>query len=175
MRLAALLSIVTVVIGQAYQLRSVVVDGGGQRLAAPPYQAGMSVAQSAASGWLASAGYRAVIGFWHGPYAPIGVGEAAEARVRVEAPVLEPCVPSPVSRRAVIRCALPQAATVELAVFGADGRRAATLLSGRRAAGWYRVTWDVGGVDRGVLPNGVYVLRLEAGSTRLVQKVVLAR
>ena len=72
---------------------------------------------------------------------------------------------------AIIRFALPSPAPVDLAVFDVQGRWVASLLNGEaRPAGWHEVplraeSWL----------GGFYFLRLQASSTKAVQKFVLLR
>jgi hypothetical protein len=99
---------------------------------------------------------------------------------------LEPPHPNPVSSRATIRFALPQAAPVTLALYDVLGRRLAVLVDGPRTAGLHSVPLDravfrngVGGGAGGrgasfagqALPGGVYFLKLDALGAVRVQKL----
>jgi hypothetical protein len=74
---ASILVLVGVAVCQEYVLGAVVLDCGGSLISSSGYSAGISLSQPFASGWLASADFRAIVGFWHGPYAPIGIAEEA--------------------------------------------------------------------------------------------------
>jgi hypothetical protein len=83
--------------------------------------------------------------------------------------------PNPFNPRTTITFTLAAPQQVELAVFGLDGRRVASLVAGPRAAGVHQVEWR-GGDDRGnVVPSGVYVCRLQAGAVVQARRVTLLK
>ena len=70
---------------------------------------------------------------------------------------------------------LAQAEKVSLRVYDARGRRVRTLISGRKEAGAYTVTWT-GDDDRGrSVASGVYYARLVAGGVRQEKTMTLVR
>jgi hypothetical protein len=114
---------------------------------------------------------------------PDAVGDAPAPSLAFR---LEPPHPNPVSSRATIRFALPQAAPVTLALYDVLGRRLAVLVDGPRTAGLHSVPLDravfrngVGGGAGGrgasfagqALPGGVYFLKLDALGAVRVQKL----
>jgi hypothetical protein len=159
-------------LGQSYALRSAVVDDGGRRAGSGGYVLQFSLAQTFASDLLTSQGYRATIGFWHGPYPPGGIQAGPEQEVTRLALAV---TPSLVTSRASIRYALPAESEVVLSVLDYAGRLTARLVSGRQAAGRYVARWDVSSAPRDRLPNSIYFVRLEAGERVLVRKLVVAR
>jgi len=85
-------------------------------------------------------------------------------------------VPAPNPSRSAVRftLALPDPATVEVAVFDATGRRIRTLLSGRAPAGSLPLTWD-GLDDRGRRAGaGVYFLRASTPGASATRRLVRA-
>lgn len=160
---------------QGYVLEANVIDGGGRKLSSAGYACGMSVGQTVASGRLASAGYRAVLGFWNRGLPVIGVAEPGPGLQSIERAWLGPCSPNPVRRRAALHYALPRESDVRLEVFDHAGRSVGTLVEQRQAAGSYRLSWDISRVGERELANGVYFLRLSAGGEWLVEKAVVAR
>jgi hypothetical protein len=78
--------------------------------------------------------------------------------------------PNPASRIASLSFNLTQAGPVQVSAFDVTGRRCASLFSGRMKAG--RQTLPL---DTHRLANGVYFLRLEAGTTRHSTRLVVAR
>ena len=70
----------------------------------------------------------------------------------------EPAVPARLTGRARLR------------LLDAIGRVAATLADNNHAAGWHAAR-----LDAARLPTGVYVLRLETGTTTLTRKLVIER
>jgi hypothetical protein len=84
---------------------------------------------------------------------------------------LRPVQPNPLRERGVVRLSLPIGARVRLELFDLEGRRVGTLLDGvDRAVGEHHVPLD----GRG-LANGVYFVRLSAGTLRESRRVVVAR
>ncbi|MBN2587625.1 MAG: T9SS type A sorting domain-containing protein [Candidatus Fermentibacteraceae bacterium] len=70
---------------------------------------------------------------------------------------------------------LPEAGPVRLEVFDLAGRLAAVPISGWLGAGAHNVLWD-GRTDSGIMaPNGIYLIRLTAGSRQASARLVLAR
>ncbi|MFQ5600540.1 MAG: FlgD immunoglobulin-like domain containing protein, partial [Candidatus Krumholzibacteriia bacterium] len=88
---------------------------------------------------------------------------------------LHPVYPNPTNPGAWIQFELPVSTPVRIAVFNANGRRMRTLAAGRRGPGMQRVFWD-GRDDHGKdAPSGVYWIRMGAGSTEFVRKLILVR
>ena len=77
----------------------------------------------------------------------------------------------------MIRFALPEPQSVELAVYNLTGQRVATLTEGVREAGTYAVGWDGRDDDGRALASGVYLYRLQTGSGQEVEmrKLLLLR
>ncbi|QXD16220.1 T9SS type A sorting domain-containing protein [Rhodocaloribacter litoris] len=85
----------------------------------------------------------------------------------LEAPesfALEPNYPNPFHGTTTIRFMLPEAATVRLAVYDLLGREVTTLFSGELPAGSHTVSWAGRDARGALLPSGVYLYRLEAGT-----------
>jgi len=95
---------------------------------------------------------------------------AAEASAPEGTYVLGSAYPNPVSARTTIGFELPVAQDVTLTVYDVLGRQVATLVDGMRQAGPQSVEFDVSS-----LPSGVYVYRLEAGSTQLMERMTIVR
>ena len=81
--------------------------------------------------------------------------------------------PNPFNSGTVIRFALPEARSVELAVFNLSGQKVATLAQGVREAGQYSVRWDGRDDRRRSLASGVYFYRLRAGDRVETRKLLL--
>ena len=78
--------------------------------------------------------------------------------------------PNPFNPATEIRFTLPQSARVALRVYDIAGRQVAVLADGLHAAGEHRAHFD--GAD---LPSGLYFARLDAGSYRATQKLMLLK
>jgi PKD repeat protein len=78
--------------------------------------------------------------------------------------------PNPFNPSTTIRFALQQPEQVTLTVYDITGRLVTTLFNGVRTAGWHDVIWDASGVG-----SGVYLYRLQAGTTVQTRKMVLIR
>ena len=81
---------------------------------------------------------------------------------------LEPVLPMPVRSGAAVRYTLGQAGEASLDVFDVTGRRVGGIEPGWQDAGEHETRLDLSR-----LSNGVYFLRLEAGSQRESRRVVL--
>jgi M6 family metalloprotease-like protein len=81
--------------------------------------------------------------------------------------------PNPFWKSAEIRYGLPRECMVSLEVFDLNGRKIATLASGRQGPGYKSVFWDGRGKSGNRFPSGVYLYRLQAGNVVLKQKLVL--
>jgi hypothetical protein len=79
-------------------------------------------------------------------------------------------VPNPVRRSARISYNLPVAGKVSVRVFDISGREQAVLLDAQRPAGAGVIDWTPRTLSR-----GVYFVRLDAGTTSAVEKVMLVR
>jgi len=77
--------------------------------------------------------------------------------------------------RSVLEFSLATRATVELAIFGVDGRRVRTVVRAEREPGVYHEGWD--GRDDGGhrAGSGVYYALLVAGPARFTQKMIVVR
>jgi hypothetical protein len=177
MRLLLLILTATVVaFGQNYVCKALVIDEGGKSCTTSSYHLrGMSTGQQTASGVLSTLHYKAIIGFWHGPYAPSigGISEGNSGVLTVPDYSLLPARPNPFRAQTSIRYSLPRTSTVNLDVISVAGRIVSTLVNGEQKPGCYAVTWDVSGVPRATLPSGVYFVRMRAGTYRATEKVVI--
>ncbi|MFO7638081.1 MAG: FlgD immunoglobulin-like domain containing protein [bacterium] len=162
-------------LGQAYQLRALVVDGAGRRLAGPGYRCGFSVGQTAASGPLAGTGYRAVLGFWNRPFQLVGISEEAELEPVPPGFGFHGVAPNPFAAGTTVRYSLAVETDVNLRVLDRSGREVGVLVRGSQPAGEYRVTWDARTASRRELPGGVYFVEFSAGRRRELVKAVVAR
>jgi len=83
--------------------------------------------------------------------------------------------PNPFRGQVTLRFTLPSREKVRLEVFDVAGRRVATLLQGTLNPGMHTVTWN--GTDRHARPvgQGLYFVRLQAGSQSLTQKILKLR
>jgi len=99
---------------------------------------------------------------------PVIVQELAEA-IPTEYR-LEQNYPNPFNPSTSISYQLSAASFVDLSIYNSLGQKAATLVSGKQAAGYYKVVWDASGFSA-----GVYFCRLEAGEFVKVIKLALVR
>lgn len=91
--------------------------------------------------------------------------ETAPTNVTLAAPY-----PNPSRSAAVLRYELPQAAAVRLAVYDVLGREVAVVVNETRSAGRHEAAVNVAGWS-----PGVYVVRLSAGETTAMRRLVVAR
>jgi len=83
--------------------------------------------------------------------------------------------PNPFNPKTTISFDLPEAQFVRLAVFSADGRRIATLLSQQMAAGRHVAIWDGRDAHGDQVASGVYFARIEAGPLNETHKMLLMK
>jgi hypothetical protein len=105
----------------------------------------------------------------------LGMGATVGARVVPTVTSFAPPMPNPFAGTTTLAFALAQAGPVELAVYGVDGRRIATLVQETREPGQYRLTWD--GRDAGGQPvrSGLYYARLTTPQGRFTRTLVLMK
>jgi predicted outer membrane repeat protein len=78
--------------------------------------------------------------------------------------------PNPFNPTTVISYELPQSTQVRLQVYDMAGRQVATLVSGQVAAGRHSINFDAS-----QLSSGVYLYRLQAGSSVLTRKLTILK
>lgn len=78
--------------------------------------------------------------------------------------------PNPFNAEMTVRYELPARQQVTLSVYNLIGQQVATLAQGPAAAGQHLVTWNASD-----LASGVYLVRLDAGATTKLQKVLLVK
>ena len=83
---------------------------------------------------------------------------------------LQPVHPNPVRGRATLRFTLDRPGAVRVEVYDLLGRRVAVAADGFRAAGAHTAAFDAS-----ALPEGVYLVRLQAGALTAVRRVVRVR
>ena len=109
-----------------------------------------------------------------------GVGGAIDAvgDERTSGPTsfrLAPDTPNPLRPGSAIAYELPVSCPVRLEVFSAQGRRLATLIDSVRPAGRQTIRWDGRSIDGTEAPSGVCFLRMQAGSSVTIKRMVLLR
>ena len=92
-----------------------------------------------------------------------------------ETSALEQNYPNPFNPTTQIRFQLAEAADVRLSVYDVTGREVAVLVSDRMEAGSYEVAWEGRDASGRVLPSGVYLYRLEAGTFTAVRTMALVK
>jgi len=83
---------------------------------------------------------------------------------------LQPAYPNPFNPSTTLSFSLPDAKHVELAVYNLSGQLVTTLVDGMVAAGSHAVKFDAED-----LSSGIYLVRLIAGETHLIQKLTLIK
>ncbi len=86
-----------------------------------------------------------------------------------------PAMPNPFRGTTTLSYALAKGGAVELAVYGVDGRKVATLASGVQEAGSYRLVWDGRDGDGRMAHPGMYYARLTAPEGRFTRALVLVK
>ena len=78
--------------------------------------------------------------------------------------------PNPFNPATKINFSLPQGSDIKLTVYNMLGQQIEVLANGFRNAGTYELTWDASN-----LASGVYIYRLETGSTVISKKMMLLK
>jgi hypothetical protein len=115
------------------------------------------------------------------PQLVVVVGGSAE-QISLDSPVIEPSPaqaeitlsanhPNPFVGGTTIVYALPAAMPVRLEIFDIAGRKVRTLVNGVQGAGESRVNWNGRDEHGARVSAGVYIYRLEAGTTRLTRRM----
>ena len=102
----------------------------------------------------------------------VAIGTAAE-RLDEGLPdhyALHPNYPNPFNPRTTLRFDLPDAGPVSLVIYDVLGRAVETLVAGTMPPGRYSFVWEA--ADK---PSGVYLARLQAGSFRQTQQLLLLK
>jgi len=84
--------------------------------------------------------------------------------------VLEQNYPNPFNPATIINFALPETGQIRLEVYNVLGRRVATLVNEKKAAGTHQVRFD----GRG-LASGMYIYRLQAADNVITRKMLLVK
>ncbi|MBI5022340.1 MAG: T9SS type A sorting domain-containing protein [Ignavibacteriales bacterium] len=83
--------------------------------------------------------------------------------------------PNPFNPTTQIRYELPQAEHVKISVYNALGMLVTTLFDGEQSAGYQSVTWN-GKDDAGMsVASGIYLYKMEAGTTSFTRKMILMK
>jgi len=83
--------------------------------------------------------------------------------------------PNPFNPSTIISYQLAKVSDVEITIYNILGQRVRKLVKGKQCAGSYKIQWDSKN-DNGVqLANGIYLLRLNAGSFVRTRKMMLVR
>jgi hypothetical protein len=155
------------------------IDGGGTtRSTGGPFTLGGTVGQPDA-GRLSGGSFTLNGGFWSGggmvvtavgdSFADaVGLPSAAPATFR-----LYPARPNPVATRTTLAFDLPAAAFVRAALYDVSGRLVRVLANEALEAGRHQRAWDRRDGTGGAVSSGIYFLRLDAGSHRSCQKIVV--
>jgi hypothetical protein len=88
---------------------------------------------------------------------------------------LHDAVPNPFNPQTKLSFALPSASHVTLTIYDVRGRHVTTLLDEDRGPGRYDVVWDGRDNRQQLVPSGVYLYRIEAGSFVQTKRMVLLK
>ncbi len=169
---AALLSGVAGNAAAQWQVSEFTIDGGGgTRSTGGAFGVGGTIGQPDA-GRLSGSIFTLLGGFWSGGGAVTGVADGDDAA----RPILfrmHPASPNPLSERTQVAFDLPGATVTRVALYDAAGRLIRVLAEEPFAAGKHLLSWDRRDQSGRSVSAGVYFLRLDAGSDRSRQKLVV--
>lgn len=78
--------------------------------------------------------------------------------------------PNPFNPTTTITYGLPESGQVTLDIYNVTGQRVATLVNAQQAAGYHSITFDASR-----LASGLYLYRLQAGSTSITKRMMLVK
>jgi hypothetical protein len=88
---------------------------------------------------------------------------------------IESIRPNPTRGETTIRYGLPDASRVTVAVYDLQGRQVATLLDGMEDRGAHVVVWNSRDADARLVGQGVYLVRIEAGTETQTRPLIVVR
>lgn len=109
-----------------------------------------------------------------GPYY-VGVEGGPQAGALPKAVALQPAYPNPAKGAATISFQLPTRQKVRLEVYNIVGQRIVTLADRELEAGYHKLAWNGRDEQGKQVSNGIYFYKLEAGQSRLTNKLVILR
>jgi hypothetical protein len=89
--------------------------------------------------------------------------------------LLHPPRPNPLRDDVTLIFELPSRLSTTLGLYDPAGRCVSTLVDGLRGAGLHELTWDGRDNATNRIPNGMYILKLGAGSSRCLRKLVVLK
>jgi hypothetical protein len=105
----------------------------------------------------------------------VGVEKNKDAAVVPRELVLEQNYPNPFNPSTSIQYGLPESEHVRITIYSLLGQEIAELANTLQSPGSYRVVWNGKNQQGRDMPSGIYIIRLQAGSTQLAKKAMLVR
>lgn len=84
--------------------------------------------------------------------------------------VLHPNFPDPFAHSTTISYTVPEAMPIRLELFNMLGQRVHVLVDGEQTVGTHTLS-----LNRGTLASGVYILRMQAGTTQYIEQMIITR
>jgi len=100
---------------------------------------------------------------------PSSIGPATED-VKTRGITLEQNYPNPFDQYTGIRYSIHQRLHTRLTVYDHSGREIAVLVNENKDPGYYEITFDASD-----MPEGVYILRLQAGQYEMSRKILIVK
>ena len=104
-----------------------------------------------------------------------GVGKNKELSLIPRDLVLEQNYPNPFNPSTVVQYGLPASERVRITIISLLEQEIAELANTVQTPGSYRVVWNGKDQQGKDMPSGIYMIRLQAGSTQHVKKAMLVR
>ena len=70
---------------------------------------------------------------------------------------------------------MPKEANISISIYNLSGQKIKTLCNETQKPGDYKLTWDARNEENQVVSDGVYILILQAGSSKIARKMLLIK
>ncbi|MHA1279235.1 MAG: T9SS type A sorting domain-containing protein [Candidatus Helarchaeota archaeon] len=104
-----------------------------------------------------------------------GIEENSDQRIATNRYFLSQNYPNPINSNTIIEYTLTENSKVYLKVFDTSGKQVSILVNEEQKSGTHRLTWDIRGITKKQLPNGVYFYQLKAGDFTATKKMIICR
>jgi len=137
-----------------YQLKRGVISNGAGHMESSDHGIKYTLGQTG-TGVLSNNNYNIYSGFWYISYLSVSIPDNNVFQLPQKFELFQN-YPNPFNPLTTIEYQLPKSSQVEICIYNMIGHKVATLVSGKQAAGTYKIEWNASSFS-----SGVYLYRLE--------------